>query len=167
MSLRSHPPLPPVEPIFARNAYTQRSSKQLSCDGATPHTFCIWTLTYAPLPHISTPPPHTYIHTYIRLRYWRAYTVHDFKLYANYNNYIHIFEFILQLFECRNHIRVIQSMENGSRLYICGTNAHNPKDFVVNVSSNSFQTCETHTHTHHTHILLKYIPRIYAPNYFM
>lgn len=45
-----------------------------------------------------------------------------------------------QLFECRNHIRVIQSMENGSRLYICGTNAHNPKDYVVNVSIIPFQS---------------------------
>lgn len=39
-----------------------------------------------------------------------------------------------QGFECRNHIRVIQSMENGNRLYICGTNAHNPKDYVIYVS---------------------------------
>jgi len=36
-----------------------------------------------------------------------------------------------QRFECRNHIRVIQSMENGNRLYICGTNAHSPKDYVL------------------------------------
>ncbi|KAJ8915222.1 hypothetical protein NQ315_015445 [Exocentrus adspersus] len=35
-------------------------------------------------------------------------------------------------FDCRNHIRVIQSMGDGSRLYICGTNAHNPKDWVIN-----------------------------------
>ncbi|XP_065170848.1 semaphorin-2A isoform X2 [Atheta coriaria] len=34
-------------------------------------------------------------------------------------------------FDCRNHIRVIQSMGNGERLYICGTNAHNPKDWVI------------------------------------
>ncbi|XP_044257966.1 semaphorin-2A isoform X1 [Tribolium madens] len=37
-------------------------------------------------------------------------------------------------FDCRNHIRVIQSMGDGSRLYICGTNAHNPKDWVVNAN---------------------------------
>lgn len=37
--------------------------------------------------------------------------------------------------ECRNHIRVIQPMNfNGQKLYVCGTNAHNPKDFVINVS---------------------------------
>lgn len=36
-----------------------------------------------------------------------------------------------QTFDCRNHIRVIQSMDNGNRLYICGTNAHNPKDYVI------------------------------------
>ncbi|CAD7077061.1 unnamed protein product [Hermetia illucens] len=34
-------------------------------------------------------------------------------------------------FECRNHIRVIQPMDGGRRLYICGTNAHNPKDHVI------------------------------------
>ncbi|KAG8239314.1 hypothetical protein J437_LFUL015090 [Ladona fulva] len=34
-------------------------------------------------------------------------------------------------FDCRNHIRVIQPMSEGSRLYICGTNAHNPKDWVI------------------------------------
>lgn len=37
--------------------------------------------------------------------------------------------------ECRNHIRVIQPINfNGHRLYVCGTNAHNPKDYVINVS---------------------------------
>ncbi|XP_045608290.1 semaphorin-2A [Procambarus clarkii] len=33
-------------------------------------------------------------------------------------------------FDCRNHIRVIQPMSR-NRLYICGTNAHNPKDLVI------------------------------------
>ncbi|XP_030758348.1 semaphorin-2A isoform X2 [Sitophilus oryzae] len=37
-------------------------------------------------------------------------------------------------FDCRNHIRVIQSMGNGDRLYVCGTNAHNPKDWVINAN---------------------------------
>ncbi|XP_017961468.1 semaphorin-2A isoform X1 [Drosophila navojoa] len=37
--------------------------------------------------------------------------------------------------ECRNHIRVIQPMNfNGHRLYVCGTNAHNPKDYVINAN---------------------------------
>ncbi|XP_055379543.1 semaphorin-2A-like [Condylostylus longicornis] len=36
-----------------------------------------------------------------------------------------------ELFECRNHIRVIQPMDHGRKLYICGTNAHNPKDYVI------------------------------------
>ncbi|KAH8319899.1 hypothetical protein KR074_008957, partial [Drosophila pseudoananassae] len=37
--------------------------------------------------------------------------------------------------ECRNHIRVIQPMNfNGQKLYVCGTNAHNPKDFVINAN---------------------------------
>ncbi|KRT84948.1 hypothetical protein AMK59_557, partial [Oryctes borbonicus] len=39
-----------------------------------------------------------------------------------------------QHFDCRNHIRVIQSIGDGDRLYICGTNAHNPKDWVVHAN---------------------------------
>ncbi|XP_021968718.1 semaphorin-2A isoform X2 [Folsomia candida] len=38
-------------------------------------------------------------------------------------------------FDCRNHIRVIQAMGDGDRLYVCGTNAHNPKDWVINLSA--------------------------------
>lgn len=38
-------------------------------------------------------------------------------------------------FECRNHIRVLQPLGDGERLYVCGTNAHSPKDWVVYVSS--------------------------------
>ncbi|XP_047004553.1 semaphorin-2A-like [Schistocerca americana] len=34
-------------------------------------------------------------------------------------------------FDCRNHIRVIQPMGDGTRLYVCGTNAHFPKDWVI------------------------------------
>ena len=48
-----------------------------------------------------------------------------------------VFVFIscyLKKVECRNHIRVIQPMDSGTRLYVCGTNAHNPKDYVINVS---------------------------------
>lgn len=42
-----------------------------------------------------------------------------------------------QLYDCRNHIRVIQPIGSDSnKLYICGTNAHNPKDWVINVSIN-------------------------------
>ncbi|CRL00146.1 CLUMA_CG013422, isoform A [Clunio marinus] len=33
-------------------------------------------------------------------------------------------------FDCRNHIRVVQPMDE-NRLYICGTNAHNPKDHII------------------------------------
>ncbi|XP_065078888.1 semaphorin-2A isoform X1 [Ochlerotatus camptorhynchus] len=36
-----------------------------------------------------------------------------------------------EMFDCKNHIRVIQPMDSGNRLYICGTNAHNPKDVVI------------------------------------
>jgi hypothetical protein len=41
---------------------------------------------------------------------------------------------VLQHFDCRNHIRVIQPMGDGGRLYMCGTNAHSPKDWVIYVS---------------------------------
>ena len=34
-------------------------------------------------------------------------------------------------YDCRNHIRVIQPIGNGDRLYVCGTNAQNPRDQVV------------------------------------
>lgn len=34
-------------------------------------------------------------------------------------------------YDCRNHIRVIQSIGDGDRLYVCGTNAHNPADMLI------------------------------------
>ncbi|KAG8177389.1 hypothetical protein JTE90_015943 [Oedothorax gibbosus] len=34
-------------------------------------------------------------------------------------------------YDCRNHIRVIQPIGDGSKLYLCGTNAHNPRDLVI------------------------------------
>lgn len=33
-------------------------------------------------------------------------------------------------YDCRNHIRVIQKIDY-NRLYVCGTNAHSPKDVVI------------------------------------
>lgn len=33
-------------------------------------------------------------------------------------------------YDCRNHIRVIQSI-GGNKVYICGTNAYSPKDWVL------------------------------------
>ena len=33
-------------------------------------------------------------------------------------------------YDCRNHIRVIQKIDE-KRLYVCGTNAHSPKDLVM------------------------------------
>lgn len=49
--------------------------------------------------------------------------------------------YYIQLFDCRNHIRVLQPME-GNRLYICGTYAHNPKDYIIFVSNRfSFKIC--------------------------
>ena len=40
-------------------------------------------------------------------------------------------------YECRNHVRVIQVIDHGSKLYVCGTNAHSPKDWILD--SNSLQ----------------------------
>ena len=40
-------------------------------------------------------------------------------------------------FDCRNHVRVIQLIDSGKRLYICGTNAHNPKDQVRQTTQQS------------------------------
>ncbi|XP_075588237.1 semaphorin-2A-like isoform X3 [Dermatophagoides farinae] len=38
-----------------------------------------------------------------------------------------------ELYDCRNHIRVIQPIgTNHDRFYVCGTNAHNPKDWIIN-----------------------------------
>ncbi|KAG1688937.1 Semaphorin-2A [Nymphon striatum] len=34
-------------------------------------------------------------------------------------------------YDCKNHIRVIQPIGDGTRLYVCGTNAHNPMDWVI------------------------------------
>jgi len=36
-------------------------------------------------------------------------------------------------FDCRNHIRVIQ-MVQGSKLYVCGTNAHAPRDWILHTN---------------------------------
>ncbi|XP_076322862.1 semaphorin-2A-like isoform X2 [Tachypleus tridentatus] len=38
-----------------------------------------------------------------------------------------------EYYDCRNHVRVIQPVEGG-KLYICGTNAHNPMDWVVHTN---------------------------------
>ena len=34
-------------------------------------------------------------------------------------------------FDCRNNVCMILPIGNGERLYLCGTNAHNPRDQVV------------------------------------
>lgn len=70
----------------------------------------------------------------------RARWVQTIKMRRNNARQSHLnFSIPFQLFDCRNHIRVVQSMDNGNRLYICGTNAHNPKDYVIYVSSLSSQ----------------------------
>lgn len=37
-----------------------------------------------------------------------------------------------QNFDCRNHVKVIQPMSKaGDKLYVCGTNAYNPRDHLL------------------------------------
>ena len=38
-----------------------------------------------------------------------------------------------EAYECRNHVKVIQPMQRvgGNLLYVCGTNAYNPRDYLV------------------------------------
>lgn len=42
-------------------------------------------------------------------------------------------------YDCRNHIRVVQVIEssniNSYKLYVCGTNAHSPKDYIIDMKS--------------------------------
>ncbi|XP_074601991.1 semaphorin 2a [Brevipalpus obovatus] len=45
-------------------------------------------------------------------------------------------------YDCRNHIRVIQPIGDGSRLYVCGTNAHSPKDYVIKSNLSRLQTSD-------------------------
>ena len=44
--------------------------------------------------------------------------------------YIWFFRGKSESYDCRNHLRVIQKIDK-DRLYICGTNAHSPKDMVI------------------------------------
>ncbi|XP_076304965.1 semaphorin-2A-like isoform X2 [Tachypleus tridentatus] len=37
-------------------------------------------------------------------------------------------------YDCRNHIRVIQPVGEGNQLYVCGTNAHNPMDWIIHAN---------------------------------
>lgn len=63
-------------------------------------------------------------------------TTLSMSLYFNSTRIFNLSLFtVFQNFDCHNHIRVIQPMGDGSRLYICGTNAHNPKDWVIYVSN--------------------------------
>ncbi|XP_077515907.1 semaphorin-2A-like isoform X1 [Amblyomma americanum] len=45
-------------------------------------------------------------------------------------------------YECRNHIKVIQPIGDGTKLYICGTNAQNPRDMEI-YSSNLTEVPKT------------------------
>lgn len=41
-----------------------------------------------------------------------------------------------QAFECRNHVKVIQPMsKQADRLYVCGTNAYNPRDYLIHAAN--------------------------------
>jgi len=63
------------------------------------------------------------------LQFWNNFN------WSNCENHLFtIISYSLQVFDCKNHVRVIQSMQQGDRLYVCGTNAHNPKDYVIYVS---------------------------------
>ncbi|XP_076333624.1 semaphorin-2A-like isoform X2 [Tachypleus tridentatus] len=37
-------------------------------------------------------------------------------------------------YDCRNHIRVIQPVGEGNQLYICGTNAYKPMDWIIHAN---------------------------------
>lgn len=39
-------------------------------------------------------------------------------------------------YDCRNHVRVLQIID-GNKLYVCGTNAHAPKDLVLRTDLSS------------------------------
>ncbi|KAH9506312.1 Semaphorin-2A [Dermatophagoides farinae] len=60
------------------------------------------------------------------------------SLDIDFDNFNFRFLFLLYirtswLYDCRNHIRVIQPIgTNHDRFYVCGTNAHNPKDWIIN-----------------------------------
>ncbi|RWS17341.1 semaphorin-2A-like protein, partial [Dinothrombium tinctorium] len=46
-------------------------------------------------------------------------------------------------YDCRNHIRVIQPVGDGNKLYICGTNAHSPRDWVINANLSHLSAYES------------------------
>lgn len=56
------------------------------------------------------------------------------RFFARIRRKFNFLPLLSQHFDCRNHIRVIQPMGDGNRLYMCGTNAHSPKDWVIYVS---------------------------------
>lgn len=37
-------------------------------------------------------------------------------------------------YQCGNHIKVIQRVKEGDMLYVCGTNAGKPMDWILDVS---------------------------------
>ncbi|XP_076336169.1 semaphorin-2A-like isoform X1 [Tachypleus tridentatus] len=39
-----------------------------------------------------------------------------------------------EVYDCKNHIRIIQPIGDGSRFYVCGTNAFSPMDWVVHAN---------------------------------
>lgn len=69
----------------------------------------------------------------------------------------------LEHFECRNHIRVIQPIGDGHRLYVCGTNAHSPKDWVLYVRKHPHFYEPDKIDSHHENLLfqlnLTHLPR--------
>lgn len=50
-----------------------------------------------------------------------------------------------QTFDCRNHVKVIQPMsKSGDKLYVCGTNAYNPRDYLVYAANMSVSSDVMH-----------------------
>lgn len=46
------------------------------------------------------------------------------------------FAFSEKAFDCHNHIKVIQPINKvGDKLYLCGTNAYNPRDYLVHAAN--------------------------------
>lgn len=83
----------------------------------------------------------TYKERYIfYVLFTRLSKYNQFSFYPFYNIYLSNLFFSFQFYDCRNHIRVIQPIGTDSnKLYLCGTNAHNPKDWVINVCNSFYQ----------------------------
>ena len=62
-------------------------------------------------------------------------------------------------YDCRNHIRVIQPIGDGSRLYVCGTNAHSPKDQVIYANLTKLARHEFYPGEHYLPIFTSFVEK--------